>query len=74
MIDRGGGECWDCEDCEENPDGFTATINTCQHDGTDGTVDCHECGVTAGEFISAARDWLDNNDGATAEDPGYFNE
>ena len=42
----------------------------CDHSGTDGTVDC-QCGVTAGEFISAAREWLDH-DGATADDPGYF--
>jgi hypothetical protein len=45
---------------------------TCNHSGTDGTVDCPDCGLTAGEFISAAREWLDDNDGATAEDPGYF--
>ena len=43
----------------------------CDHDGTDGTVDC-SCGVTAGDFISAARGWLDDHDGATVEDPGYF--
>lgn len=73
VLYRGGCECWDCEDCEENHDGHTDGINTCQHDGTDGTVDCPDCGVTASEFISAAREWLDNNDGATADDPGYFN-
>ena len=53
-----------CEECDE-PGRY------CDHDGTDGTVDC-SCGVTAGDFISAARGWLDDHDGATVEDPGYF--
>ena len=43
----------------------------CPHDGTDGTIPC-ACGLQAGDFISAARQWLDDNDGATVEDPGYF--
>lgn len=46
----------------------------CAHDGSDGSIDCRECGVTALQFINAARDWLEANDGATAEDPGYFND
>lgn len=46
----------------------------CDHRGTDGTVDCPDCGVTASEFIAAAGAWLSENDGATADDPGYFNE
>ncbi len=44
----------------------------CKHEGTDGTIDCPECGLKAGEFIAHARKWMDDNDGATAEDPGYF--
>ena len=40
----------------------------CSHDSTDGTVDCPDCGLTASEFIEAARNWLDSNDGITAED------
>lgn len=44
----------------------------CHHHSTDGTVDCRECGITAGQFIEAAREWLDDHDGAEAEDPGYF--
>lgn len=44
---------------------------SCDHAGTDGTVDC-ECGVTAADFISAAREFLSDADGATADDPGYF--
>lgn len=43
----------------------------CDHDSTDGTVDCG-CGVTATEFISAAREWLEDNDGVAVDDPGYF--
>ncbi len=31
-----------------------------------------ECGVTAGEFIAAAGEWLRDNGGVTADDPGYF--
>jgi hypothetical protein len=44
----------------------------CQHSGTDGTIDCPDCGIPASEFISAAGDWLQSNDGVSAEDPGYF--
>ena len=44
----------------------------CEHDGTDGTIACPACGLTAGDFITSAREWLDANDGAIAEDPGYF--
>lgn len=43
----------------------------CDHSSTDGTVDC-KCGVTASQFIQAAGEWLRDNDGAEAEDPGYF--
>ena len=32
----------------------------CRHSGTDGTVDCRECGITASEFIQAAGDYLDS--------------
>ena len=55
---------WECPDCGE-------TVPYCDHSGTDGTVDCG-CGLSAGDFINAARDWLAENDGVTAEDPGYF--
>lgn len=48
------------------------TFTTCDHSGSDGTVDCKECGCKASQFIQAARQWLDDNDGAQAEDPGYF--
>jgi hypothetical protein len=32
----------------------------CPHDSTDGTVTCRGCGLTAGEFIYAASDFLDS--------------
>jgi len=51
------------------PDG-----QACDHNGTDGTVDCPECGITAADFISAAGEWLRDNNGATADDPGYFQD
>jgi hypothetical protein len=44
----------------------------CDHSGTDGTIDCPDCGVKAGAFIGAAYDYLIENDGASVEDPGYF--
>jgi hypothetical protein len=44
----------------------------CDHSGTDGTIDCPECGLKAGTFISEAGDWINSNDGATVDDPGYF--
>lgn len=56
---------FNCPDCRR------LCINPCPHQTTDGTVDC-DCGMPAGEFIDAARDWLESNDGATASDPGYF--
>lgn len=31
----------------------------CLHSGTDGTVTCPECGLTASDFIEAAAEWLD---------------
>ena len=46
----------------------------CYHSGTDGTVDCPECGVRADEFMASAYDWLVNSDGETVDDPGYFED
>ena len=48
----------------------------CDHSGTDGTVACLDCGLTAGDFIEAAREYLDEcvADEREAEDPGYFSE
>jgi hypothetical protein len=60
-----------CEECEAIEQGDTIS-KCCDHRNTDGTVSCRCCGVTTSEFISAAGDYLSDNDGATAEDPGYF--
>ncbi len=46
----------------------------CTHNHTDGTVDCPDCGLTATDFISAAREYLDGANGRGANDPGYFLE
>jgi len=32
----------------------------CNHSGTDGTIDCRDCGVTASSFICAAAEYLDS--------------
>jgi hypothetical protein len=39
---------------------------------TDGTVKCSQCGKTASGFISEAGQFLDDNIGASCDDPGYF--
>lgn len=36
------------------------SIKGCQHQSTDGTIACSECGVTASAFISAASEYLSN--------------
>lgn len=60
--------CGECSECK------VLAFQACGHNGTDGTVDCPECGVKASDFIAAAADWLSDNDGAEADDPGYFSE
>lgn len=35
-------------------------VRNCAHLSTDGTVTCSECGITAGEFISAAASYLNS--------------
>ena len=55
----------ECNDCDE-------TQQPCQHNYTDGTIDCPDCKLTASDFITAAGNWLRDNDGVTADDPGYF--
>jgi hypothetical protein len=61
---------WDIRNTKKTDSRGTAV--TCQHDTTDGTVTCKECGLTASDFISAAYDFLVENVGATVNDPGYF--
>jgi hypothetical protein len=41
--------------------------DTCKHSGTDGTVDCEECGATVSEFLASAYDWLCEHDGEEAD-------
>lgn len=53
-----------CHDCNDK------VGQCCDHSGTDGTIDC-PCGVKAGQFISAAREFLDEHDGEQCENPGY---
>lgn len=51
---------------------YVTSIAGCRHLTTDGTVDCQECGVKAIQFIESAIEFLNDNDGAVADDPGYF--
>lgn len=60
-----GGAVAECQECGEQ-------FDACHHENTDGTIDCPDCGVTATDFISAAGEWLRDNHGVTADDPGYF--
>lgn len=46
--------------------------STCHHSGTDGTINCPDCGAEALAFINEAREFIDLHDGDEAEDPGYF--
>ena len=63
---------WNIQEVQlEDDDG---TEGACAHCQTDGTVNCPDCGVDSAAFISAACDYIDCNDGASAEDPGYFSE
>lgn len=61
------GRLWECPECGHGGE-------ACDHGPTDGTVDCPLCGVSAGDFITAAGDWLRDNDGAETDDPGYFED
>jgi len=45
----------------------------CDHRGTDGTVDCPECGKTAIQFIMEAEEWLDARVGKVfVKDVGHY--
>jgi len=43
---------------------------TCDHRGTDGTIDCPDCGCPVTDFITAAGEYLTSNHGKKADDPG----
>lgn len=61
---------WNIRDVQPQNYGYYGI--TCHHENTDGTVDCEHCGVKASTFIAAATEWINENDGCEAEDPGYF--
>lgn len=63
------GDIYSCTQCTNRK------AKVCLHDGTDGTIPCG-CGVTPTDFIASARQWLEDeeNNGAEAEDPGYFTQ
>jgi hypothetical protein len=68
---------WSVKDVKGNVAEFDENGNIvknikCDHSGTDGTIDCKGCGVKAMQFISSAIEYINSNDGKTAEDPGYF--
>lgn len=44
----------------------------CFHSGTDGTIDCPDCGTTAATFINDAIEFIRDHDGESVDDPGYF--
>lgn len=53
--------------------GWNMRGRKCKHEGTDGTVNCPDCGKTATEFINEAIRFLDDNDGKIMIDNyGYF--
>lgn len=62
----------ECPDCLGQCEKIKGVSFPCDHSGTDGTIDCPVCGVVVMDFINSAREFLENNDGATVEDPGYF--
>lgn len=67
------GDEFCCDGCDGEEDQDADMMHDCcDHDSTDGTVPCKTCGLQPGDFMSAAYDWLKDNDGATADDPGYF--
>jgi hypothetical protein len=52
--------------------GWNMRGRKCVHSGTDGTIDCPECGKSVTDFITEARNYLDAHDGKIIFDPGYF--
>lgn len=67
---------WDMVEVQktvENEDGDMVKAGVeCEHRHTDGTIDCPDCGLKASDFIQAACLWIEDNDGKSVEDPGYF--
>lgn len=44
----------------------------CPHEGTDGTVPCRKCGLTASDFLAHAGNYLTAHVGSSIPDPGFF--
>lgn len=62
-----------CESCGFRKTNRRAGNVRCEHNG-DGTVSCKTCGAKTGDFLAAAYDFIMANDGAVADDPGYFDQ
>lgn len=58
---------WSVSDVQHDPE----DCDHCDH-ATDGTVKCPKCGMPVSLFLKSAREFIDDNDGKTVEDPGYF--
>lgn len=68
---------WDIQQVSkevEDDAGNAITIGGgCLHDSTDGTVECKNCKLKAGDFIASAYDWLVEHDGEEFDiDGDYF--
>ena len=61
-----------CKNEVQNPFYIAANNPPCKHNLTDGTSNCRACKVTSTEFICAARAYLEEVDGRTIDDPGWF--
>jgi hypothetical protein len=61
---------WDMKSVQVQNAGYYGV--PCDHNSTDGTVTCQQCCLKAGTFIDAAMNWINENEGAEIEDPGYF--
>lgn len=59
------------DDADDDAAETARTPFRCTHIGTDGSVDCPACGMTAGQFIASAAEYLDNCN-EIVDDPGYF--
>ena len=58
---------WDATTVQSEPAKFR-----CRHAGTDGSIDCPDCGCTATDFGDIAATWLRYKSPLAAADPGYF--
>lgn len=76
-ISTVGPQWYDEDKAELMPNKERATYEKqcyCKHEETDGTMDCKQCGVMVGDFLSAAYNYLIESTGKIVDDPGYFDE